>query len=95
MPYTTVPEAVATMAEHFDNWEKLAAKAKKAAREMKQGFAVIHAEGHIGGLDSLAMATDLDAMATRHEAEIYDMHAKLTAVAKAKGIDLPQRDGGR
>lgn len=95
MAYDTVEQAVETMAEHFANWERWAAKAKKAAREMKAGFAVIRAEGHIGGLDSLAMATDLDAMATRHEAEIYDMHAKLTAVAKAKGIDLPSiADGG-
>jgi hypothetical protein len=95
MAYDTVESAVETMAEHFANWEKWAAKAKKAAREMKAGFVIIRSEGYIGGLDSLAMATELDAMATRHEAEIYDMHAKLTAVAKANGIDLPSiADGG-
>lgn len=95
MPYTNVSEAVATMAEHFANWEKWAYKAKKAAREMKDGFAVIHAGGGLGGLESLALATALDAMATRHEAEIYAMHADLTEQAKDLGIDLPQRDGGR
>lgn len=95
MPYTTVPEAVQTMADHFDTWEKWAAKAKKNAREMKQGFAIIHAEGALGGLESLAMATALDALATQQEADIYAMHAKLTEQAKELGIDLPQRDGGR
>ena len=95
MPYTTVSEAVQTMADHFESWEKWAAKAKKAAREMKQGFAIIHAEGALGGLESLALATALDAMATQQEADIYAMHAALTEKAKELGIDLPQRDGGR
>lgn len=96
MPYTTVDEAVETMAGHFANWEKWAAKAKKNARDMKAGFAIIRQQGGLGGLESLALATALDAMATRHEAEIYEMHADLTKRAKELGIDLPSiADGGR
>lgn len=96
MPYTTVGEAVETMAEHFANAEKAAAKFKKAAREMKEGFKIIREQAGLGGIESHALATGLDAMATRHEAEIYAMHADLTERAKELGIDLPSiADGGR
>lgn len=95
MAYDTVEHAVETMAEHFANWEKWAAKAKKNARDMKAGFAIIRQQGGLGGLESLALATALDSMATRHEAEIYAMHAELTEKAKDLGIDLLSiADGG-
>ncbi len=83
------------MADEFAEWEKNARKAKKAAREMREGFRVIHVEGHIGGLMSEKLAGKLDALATSQEAAIYAMHSDLTELAKELGIDLPQRDGGR
>ena len=94
MPYTTVSEAVETMAGHFADWEASAKQAKHDAREMKEGLKIIHEQAGLGGLESLAMAAEIDAFWTAHNAGLYAIHARWTARAKELGIDLPSIAGG-
>lgn len=82
-------------ADAFAEAEDAAKRNRKAGREMRQMFEAIRDAGKIGGLEAGSLACEVDAMFTRHEAEIWTMHAKLTKRAQELGIDLPQRDGGR
>ncbi len=92
----TLEEAVAKGAEIFAEAEQRAHWIKKNFRELREVFEVVRDAGHLGGLETQALASQADALATSFEAEIYTMHADLTKRAKDAGIDLPApRSGGR
>lgn len=92
----TVEEAVELGATTFANAETAAKEIRKTFRDLKPVFETIRDAGHIGGLESLALTTRCDALATQFVADLYDLHAELTEKAKAAGIDLPViASGGR
>jgi hypothetical protein len=91
----SVEEAVAKGAEIFEGAEQRAHWIKKNFRDLREVFEAVRDGGHLGGLETQAMATEADALATQFEADVYSMHALLTERAKELGIDLPQRSGGR
>lgn len=90
-----VAEAVAKGAEIFEGAEQRAHWIKKNFRDLREVFEAVRDGGHLGGLETQALATEADALATDFESQVYAMHAGLTERAKALGIDLPQRSGGR
>lgn len=93
----TVDEAIAAGADAMAEWEKSAKKAKSNARGiLKEMMETIHGDAIIGIMETRDLATEIDALATRHEHEVWALHHKLTARAKELGIDLPSTaDGGR
>lgn len=91
----TVEEAVAKGAEIFDGAEQRAHWIKRQFRDLREVFEAIRDGGHIGGLETQALAGEADALATDFEAAVYRMHAALTKRADELGIDLPApRSGG-
>ncbi len=93
--FTSIAEGVQFGADAFERAEKAAARSRKDGRDMRGMFEIIRDEGVMGGLEAGALACEVDEMFTRHEAEIWAMHSRLTKKAQELGIDLPQRDGGR
>lgn len=88
-------DAVAEAADIFDKAEQRARTTKMQFRQLRKLFEAIHDDGHGGGLEVQAISGECDALATKFEADLWALHAKLTARARELGIDLPQlRDGG-
>jgi hypothetical protein len=90
----TVEEAVAKGADTFAQAEQRAHWIKKNFRDLREVFEAIRDGGMIGGLETQALASEADALATVFEADIYRLHAELTARAKELGIDLPSIESG-
>lgn len=91
----TTEEAVAKGASIFEEAEQRAHWIKRNFRDLRDVFEAIRDGGHIGGLETQALASEADALATQFEASVYRLHANLTARAKELGIDLPApRSGG-
>lgn len=91
----SVTEAVQQIADTFAELEEAVRTGKKGFRSFGSPLAVIRDAGHLGGLDAQAMTCEADALVTQFEASLLRMHADWTERAKAAGIDLPQRSGGR
>lgn len=90
-----VAEAVARGAEIFEGAELRAHWIKRHFRDMREVFEAIRDGGVIGGLECQALAGEVDTLATKFEADVYAIHARLTARAKDLGVDLPApRSGG-
>ncbi len=90
----TTEEAVAAIAEVMADAESKAANIRHAARDAKAAFQDIHDNGDAGYLRSKAFATELDTVATAFEADLFDLHARMTEYAQERGIDLPGIEGG-
>ncbi len=85
----TTEEAVAAIAAVMADAESKAANIRHAARDAKSAFQDIHDNGDAGYLRSKAFATELDALATKFEAALFDIHARMTEYAQERGVDLP------
>ena len=77
--------------------EQRAAAIRVRLRGLKDEFEEIHANGDAGYLATKGFATELDALATTFEAELFDIHQRMTIYAQSRGIDLPSplSGGGR
>ncbi len=92
----TVEEAVAKGAEIFAEAEQRAHWIRKNFRDLREVFEAVRDGGHLGGLETQALAAQADALATSFEAQLYTMHADLTRRAQEAGVDLlAPRSGGR
>ena len=92
----TVEQAVQIGADTFARWEEQIAVMKDEARgDMRNVFKTVRNNQHIGGLECEALSSEIDALVTQFEADVFAIHAELTERAKKAGIDLPQRSGGR
>lgn len=87
-------QAVEIIANAFAGAEANAKQTKHLFRNTKEAWEALREGGVIGGLEMQAHYRKLDAMATAFEAELFDLHALLTAKANEKGIDLPSPRGG-
>lgn len=88
-------EAVAKGAEIFAEAEQRAHWIKRNFRDLREVFEAVRDGGHIGGIETQALAAEVDALATQFEADVYRLHAALTRRAADLGIDLPApRSGG-
>lgn len=74
--------------------EAKAADIRRDVRALKDAFAEIHTNGDAGYLRSKAFFTELDALATAFEADLYDIHARMTEYAIERGIDGLTTMGG-
>lgn len=93
----TVEEAVAKGAEIFDGAEERAKWVRKNFRDLKEVFETVRDGGFLGGIETQALVSEADALATQFVADVYALHARLTEKAKEAGIDLPapMSGGGR
>lgn len=93
----TTEEAVNTIAEAMALSETEAGGIRRRLRGLKDEFEAIHFNGDAGYLATKGFATELDALATQFEAELFDIHQRMTIYAQARGIDLPSplSGGGR
>jgi hypothetical protein len=87
---TAVSAAAAIMAE----LETLAHTAKTKCRDLRPLFKEINDNGDAGLLVTRSMSSKADALGTQFEADVWALHAELTELAKARGIDLPSTEGG-
>lgn len=93
----TTEEAVNTIASAMQEAEQRAAATRIRLRGLKDEFEAIHVNGDAGYLATKGFATELDSLATKFEAELFDIHQRMTIYAQSRGIDLPSplSGGGR
>lgn len=93
----TTEEAVNTIANAMAKAEQRAGTIRAELRGLKDEFEAIHVNGDAGYLATRGFSTELDALATRFEAELFDIHQRMTIYAQSRGIDLPSplSGGGR
>lgn len=92
----TTQDAVQAGAAIFADVEAKARSVKDQFRSLRKILETINANGDSGALDTQAFAAEADALATQFEADIWDMHRRMTRKAEELGIDLPAlREGGR
>lgn len=84
------PDAVAQAAQILADCESVSHIVRDKLRALTPLFAAINANGDAGLLESRAMATKADALGTKFDADIWQLHRELTAIAVARSIDLPQ-----
>lgn len=92
--YATLEEAVQHGASIFGEAEAKAKSIRAAFRDLDDVFKKVRDEGHIGGIECMALSAEADALATSFFANLTSMHANLTNIAKDKGIDLPAIESG-
>lgn len=88
--------AVQTIADSLADAEESAAGIRDAMRNAKPAFEQIATEPGVSTLETLAFATELDALVTKFQADLYAVHSRLTQRATALGLEslLPAMRGG-
>ena len=93
MPKTQ--ELVARGAEILDSSERALHQIEKDMTELGSLLGQAHQNGDIGFLLSKEFEATAKSIPINALRKIFDLHGKLTAIAQAKGMDLPQpRSGG-
>lgn len=88
--------AIALIAETMAAAEEGAATTRDAMRDLKEAFEQLATEENVSTLETLAFATELDALATGFQAALFDVHSRMTQRATALGLEsmLPAMRGG-
>ncbi len=90
----TTDEAVAKIAEVMADAESKAHTISTKITGLKDEFEAINENGDAGYLASRKFHTRGVAIAAQFEAQLFDLHADMTAYAIERGIDLPSIEGG-
>jgi hypothetical protein len=90
----TTEDAVAAIAEVMADAEGKAVQVRNKVRGLKEKFEAIHANGDAGYLATKSFFTELDALATKFEADLFDAHRRMTIYAQERNIDVPGIQGG-